>query len=131
MNRVLSLVAAVSCLATIMNLGPIALCSAEAEGPHSATVDWPEVIILPLPIEATGVLTDQNNLVWTVDVTADIRDGPTASADLVGVAYAGAEVIQVATKDAEWVQIADPETLRTGWMRSDVLSAAREKVAAH
>jgi hypothetical protein len=50
-----------------------------------------------------------------------IRNGPSASADIIGTAYAGAEV-RVASRNSGWVQIVDPSSGRAGWIDSTVLS---------
>lgn len=50
-----------------------------------------------------------------------IRNGPSASADIIGMAYAGT-VARVASRDSGWTQIVDPSSGRTGWIDSTVLS---------
>ena len=50
-----------------------------------------------------------------------IRNGPSASADIIGIAYAGT-VARVASRDSGWTQIVDPSSGRTGWIDSTVLS---------
>jgi len=50
-----------------------------------------------------------------------IRNGPSASADVIGTAYAGAKV-RVASRDSGWTEIVDPSSGRTGWIDSTVLS---------
>jgi len=52
-----------------------------------------------------------------VKSTANIHSGPSAAAEIIGIAHAGAEV-QVASRDAGWVQIIDPWSWRTGWIFS-------------
>src|SRR5688572_29176102 len=44
-----------------------------------------------------------------VTSAASIRNGPSASADIIGEAYAGAEV-RVASRDSGWTQIVDPSS---------------------
>jgi hypothetical protein len=56
-----------------------------------------------------------------VNSTAKILSGPSASADIIGIAYAGAEV-QVETRHSEWVKIIDPWSWGTGWMHSKFLA---------
>jgi hypothetical protein len=52
---------------------------------------------------------------------ASIRNGPSASADIIGTAYAGAKV-RVASRDAGWTQIIDPSSGNRGWIDSTVLA---------
>jgi len=52
---------------------------------------------------------------------ATIRNGPSASADIIGTVYAGAEV-RVASRNSGWVQIVDPSSGRAGWIDSTALS---------
>jgi uncharacterized protein YgiM (DUF1202 family) len=49
-----------------------------------------------------------------------VRNGPSASADIIGRAYAGARA-RVASRDAGWAQIVDPASGNTGWVDSRVL----------
>ena len=51
----------------------------------------------------------------------NIRSGPSASAEIIGIAPAGAEV-QVGWRNSGWVQIIDPWSLRTGWIHSQFLA---------
>jgi hypothetical protein len=50
-----------------------------------------------------------------------IRNAPSASADIIGMAYA-ATVAHVASRDSGWTQIVDPSSGKTGWIDSTVLS---------
>lgn len=50
-----------------------------------------------------------------------IHNGPSASADVIGMAYAGT-VARVASRDSGWTQIIDPSSGKTGWVDSTVLS---------
>jgi uncharacterized protein YgiM (DUF1202 family) len=59
-----------------------------------------------------------------VNSAANIRSGPSASAEIIGIAHAGAEV-QVASRDSGWVQIIDPWSSRTGWIYSKFLHPLR------
>jgi hypothetical protein len=52
---------------------------------------------------------------------ASVRNGPSASADIIGTVYAGAEV-RVASRNFGWVQIVDPSSGRAGWIDATVLS---------
>jgi hypothetical protein len=50
-----------------------------------------------------------------------IRNGPSPSADIIGMAYAGT-VARVASRDSGWTQIVDPSSGKSGWIDSSVLS---------
>lgn len=110
---------------------------------HSVVVDTPQVISLShASPEAWGTLPssvqldeprraigqaaqtrlDLNEIeLLKVASAANIRSGPSASAEIIGIAYAGAEV-QVASRDFGWVQIIDPWSWRTGWIYSNFLA---------
>jgi uncharacterized protein YgiM (DUF1202 family) len=114
---------------------------------HSAVVDMPRVISLPpaspeswdtfwdtLPSSVqldeqrpTNDQTAQTRRdphkieLLKVNSTANIRSGPFASAEIIGIAPAGAEV-QVGWRNSGWVQIIDPWSLRTGWIHSKFLA---------
>src|SRR5262245_55280896 len=69
---------------------------------------------------------------------ANIRDGPSASTKLLGVAQAGATA-QVVSRQEEWVQIIDPASKKTGWIQSsylethdqpDVAALSKEEIQA-
>src|SRR5262245_63516352 len=51
---------------------------------------------------------------------ASLHDGPSASAHLIGRAYAGARA-RVASRDAGWAQIVDPASGHNGWVDARVL----------
>jgi hypothetical protein len=105
---------------------------------HSVVVDTPQVISLSraapetwdtqldeqLPETGQAVQTsrDLNEIeLLKVNSAANIRSGPSASAEIIGIAHAGAEV-QVASRDSGWVQIIDPWSSRTGWIYSKFLA---------
>jgi hypothetical protein len=110
---------------------------------HSVVVDTPQVIslshaspeawgTLPSSVEldeprpaigqAAQTSPDLNEIeLLKVASAANIRSGPSASAEIIGIAYAGAEV-QVASRDFGWVQIIDPWSWRTGWIYSKFLA---------
>jgi uncharacterized protein YgiM (DUF1202 family) len=56
-----------------------------------------------------------------VTSAASIRNGPSASADVIGTAFAGAQV-QVAARDSGWTQIVDPSSGNRGWIDSMLLA---------
>jgi uncharacterized protein YgiM (DUF1202 family) len=110
---------------------------------HSVVVDTPQVIslsyaspeawvTLPPPVQldeqrpATGQAAqtspDLNEIeLLKVNSAANIRSGPSASAEIIGIAHPGAEV-QVAVRNSGWVQIIDPWSSRTGWIYSKFLA---------
>ena len=58
---------------------------------------------------------------------ASIRNGPSASADIIGTVYSRAEV-HIAARTPGWVQIVDPSSGRTGWIDARVLSPSMPAV---
>ena len=110
---------------------------------HSVVVDTPQVISLsyaspeawdtlpssvqldkqrPATGQAARTSPDLNEIeLLKVNSAANIRSGPSASAEIIGIAYAGAEV-QVALRNSGWVQISDPWSSRTGWIYSKFLA---------
>lgn len=110
---------------------------------HSVVVDTPQVISLShASPEAWGTLPssvqldeqgpaigkaaqtrlDLNEIeLLKVNSAANIRSGPSASAEIIGIAHTGAEV-RVASRDSGWVQIIDPLSWRTGWIYSKFLA---------
>jgi uncharacterized protein YgiM (DUF1202 family) len=114
---------------------------------HSVVVDMPRVISLPpaspeawdtfwdtLPSsvqldeqrpandQAAQTSPDPHKIeLLKVNTAANIRIGPSASAEIIGIAHAGAEV-QAASRDSGWVQIIDPWSSRTGWIYSKFLA---------
>ena len=58
-----------------------------------------------------------------------IRNGPSASADIIGMAYAGT-VARVASRDSGWMQIVDPSSGKRGWIDSTVLSPLTPDMAS-
>jgi uncharacterized protein YgiM (DUF1202 family) len=64
-----------------------------------------------------------------VNLAANIRTRPSASAEIVGIAHAGAEV-QVVSRVSGWVQIIDPWSSRTGWIYSKFVAHTSYEVAS-
>ena len=54
--------------------------------------------------------------------SASIREGPSTSSAIIGVAKQGAEA-QVVSRQSEWVQIIDAASKRTGWVASSFLES--------
>jgi hypothetical protein len=112
---------------------------AAAGTPHAITVEQtsseaPALANLPAPVdleeqpptadEAPQALARAYpNQAELLKVTSEaiIRNGPSASADIIGTAYAGARV-HVASRDAGWTQIVDPSSGNRGWIDSTVLA---------
>ena len=96
---------------------PTAVASPATETKSSATAD---------PIEAPSTAAPRDEF-----ATITIRNGPSASADVIGRAHAGARA-RVASRDSGWSQIVDPASGNTGWVGSNVLvpSPTPETVAA-
>jgi uncharacterized protein YgiM (DUF1202 family) len=96
---------------------------------HALPETWgtlPSSVQLDAPRPATGQAAqtspDLNEIeLLKVASAANIRSGPSASAEIIGIAHAGAEV-QVASRDSGWVQIIDPWSSRTGWVYSKFLA---------
>jgi len=124
---------------------PVETASIEAEQVevHSVVVDTPQVMPLsyaspdtwatlpssvqldeqrPATDQAAQTSSHHNKIeLLEVNSTANIRSGPSASAETIGIAHAGAEV-QVASRHSGWVQIIDPWSWRTGWIYSKFLA---------
>ncbi len=112
---------------------------------HSVVVDQPQVISLPpaypeawetfwdsvppavqldeKPPHQTALAVTEHDEIELLKVisTANIHGGPSASAEIIGIAGAGAEV-QAALRDSGWVQIIDPWSCETGWIHSKFLA---------
>jgi SH3-like domain-containing protein len=96
-----------------------AIDPAAQDSPHAIVPDKP----IPTPAGlAASVPEPVPETVEHVRVTsaANIRDGPSASTTLLGVAQAGATA-QVVSRQEEWVQIIDPASKKTGWIQSSYL----------
>ena len=124
---------------------PVETASFESEQVevHSVVVDTPQVISvsqaspevwdtlpssvqldeqLPTTGQAAQTRPDLNEIeLLKVNSAANIRSGPSAWAEIIGIAHAGAEV-RVASRDSGWVQIIDPWLSRTGWVYSKFLA---------
>ena len=86
---------------------------------------------LPSPIEAEKDPSTANAQVASsteqtehirVTSPASIREGPSTSAPIIGVAQPGAEA-QVISRRSEWVQIIDAASKKTGWVESSFLES--------
>jgi Bacterial SH3 domain len=54
-----------------------------------------------------------------------IREGPSVSSAIIGIAHLGAEA-QVVSRDSDWVQIIDPGSKKTGWINQSFLEPQAE-----
>ena len=54
-----------------------------------------------------------------------IREGPSVSSAIIGIAHPGAEA-QVVSRDSDWVQIIDPGSKKTGWINQSFLEPQAE-----
>ena len=89
---------------------PAAVASPATETKSSATAD---------PIEAPSTAAPRDEFA-TITTTVTIRNGPSASADVIGRAHAGARA-RVASRDSGWSQIVDPASGNKGWIDSSLL----------
>lgn len=104
---------------------------------HSVVVNEPQVKALRTGsgeiwdlLESSGQLVDtvphnrvEPNALDLLKVGSDanIRGGPFASAEIVGIAPAGASV-QATARYSDWVLIVDPWSWETGWIHSKELA---------
>jgi uncharacterized protein YgiM (DUF1202 family) len=51
---------------------------------------------------------------------ASVREGPSVSSAIIGIAQPGAEA-QVVSRESDWVQIIDPGSKKTGWIHQSFL----------
>jgi uncharacterized protein YraI len=117
---------------------------AAADKPHAITVEQapsaaPALANLPSPVPAQeqppqtearqAAANSIPNQAEQLRVTsaASIRNGPSASADVIGTAFAGARV-QVAARDSSWTQIVDPSSGNRGWIDSTLLAPLTPRV---
>jgi SH3-like domain-containing protein len=95
---------------------------AAQNSPHAIVPDQDLPTAATPTAPAASVGEPLPNAVEHVRVTsaANIRDGPSATTTLLGVAQAGATA-QVVSRQEEWVQIIDPASKKTGWIQSSYL----------
>ena len=74
------------------------------------------------PSTANAQATSATEQTEHIKVTspASIREGPSTSTAIIGVAKPGAEA-QVVSRQSEWVQIIDAASKKTGWVESSFL----------
>jgi uncharacterized protein YraI len=61
----------------------------------------------------------------TVTSPASIREGPSTSAAIIGVAQPGAEA-QIVSRSTDWVEIIDPASRKTGWIHQSFVAPQAE-----
>jgi SH3-like domain-containing protein len=59
---------------------------------------------------------------------ASIREGPSTSAAIIGIAQPGAEA-QIVSRSTDWVEIIDPASKKTGWIHQSFLAPQEEPAA--
>ena len=60
---------------------------------------------------------------------ASIREGPSTSAAIVGIAQPGAEA-QIVARSSDWVEIIDPGSKKTGWIHQSYPGPDRVRIPA-
>jgi hypothetical protein len=95
---------------------PAAEAAPETESKSPATA---EAIEAPLPAGVQSPAAPKDEFV-TITSAVSVRNRPSASADIIGRAYAGARA-RLASRDSGWSQIVDPASGNTGWVDSSVL----------
>src|SRR5262245_18900261 len=70
--------------------------------------------------EASPDATPNRSEFMKVTSPASVREGPSVSSKIIGIAHPGAEA-QVVSRDSDWVQIIDPSSNRTGWIHQSFL----------
>ena len=79
-----------------------------------------QALEIPSPVEVPTSAAPKDEFV-TITSAASVRNGPSASADIIGRAQAGARA-RVASRDSGWSQIVDPASGNTGWVDSSLLA---------
>ena len=100
--------------AIVPDQSPAALAARSESPPQPTQPSQPE--IGPTPGDRLQVKSETS-----------IRNGPSASAQVIGTAYAGAR-LQIQSRDAEWVQFVDRATKPAGWISLAFLAPADESV---
>jgi len=100
--------------AIVPDHSPAALAASSESPPQPTQPSQPE--IGPTPGDRLQVKSETS-----------IRNGPSASAQVIGTAYAGAR-LQIQSRDAEWVQFVDRATKPAGWISLAFLAPADESV---
>jgi hypothetical protein len=113
-----------------------------ATSPQEPSYEAPGLIVPPSatddehkPSPASPARTEQASAppasssepeVLKVNQTATIRNGPSATAKVIGTATPGAE-LQVKARENGWVQFVDPTSGNTGWIESHLVAPASPK----
>ena len=96
------------------------LPAAEASPAIKAESPATQAVEIPSPVEVPTSAAPKDEFV-TITSAASVRNGPSASADIIGRAHAGARA-RVASRDSGWSQIVDPASGNTGWVDSSLLA---------
>ena len=131
--------------APVFSPPPQATAEAPAQAPAQAQAPAslppaPEVTQPPpaASAEASPDATPDQPAFMKVTSPTSIREGPSVSSAIIGIAHPGAEA-QVLSRDSDWVQIIDPGSKKTGWINQSFLEpqvepssqpASREEVEA-
>ena len=117
-----------------------ALEVAETESPHAIAVEdapsqapasetpAPSPEVAPpatAGAEASPEATPPQVEFMRVTSPASIREGPSVSAAIVGIAHPGAEA-QIVARSSDWVRIIDPGSKKTGWIHQSFLEPQPE-----
>jgi len=120
---------------------PQSTAEAPAQAPAQAQVPPAPEATQPPPAasaEASPDATPDQPAFMKVTSPTSIREGPSVSSAIIGIAHPGAEA-QVLSRDSDWVQIIDPGSKKTGWINQSFLEpqvepssqpASREEVEA-
>jgi Bacterial SH3 domain len=113
---------------------------AKAEAPSQAPVQAPAQAqaLAPLPptpeatqpppgasAEASPDAKPDHPAFMKVTSPTSIREGPSVSSAIIGIAHPGAEA-QVVSRDSDWVQIIDPGSKKTGWINQSFMEPQAE-----
>ena len=114
-----------------IKIDPAAQNSPHAIVPDQGLSPTAALEALPSPIEVEKDLSTANTQATLateqtehirVTSPAGIREGPSSSAPIIGVAQPGAEA-QVVSRQSQWVQIIDTVSKKTGWVESSFLES--------
>jgi hypothetical protein len=121
--------------------GADAIAPAAPNSPHAITVEQaPAQAQAPAPSPPTPEATQpppgasaeaspdakpDHPAFMKVTSPTSIREGPSVSSAIIGIAHLGAEA-QVVSRDSDWVQIIDPGSKKTGWINQSFLEPQAE-----
>jgi outer membrane biosynthesis protein TonB len=79
----------------------------------------------PPPVPSARASQPDQPAFMKVTSPTSIREGPSVSSAIIGIAHPGAEA-QVVSRDSDWVQIIDPGSKKTGWINQSFLERQAE-----